>query len=353
MASLWYFPLGLDKKNTLSFLLEIFMVFLLLAGIHKCIISEACNGSWMTTIPKIKVRSESGTFKEGGLRLKGVLRKSSPEKPLVSVITVVLNGERHLEETIRSIVSQSYDNIEYIILDGGSHDRTLEIIRSHDADIDYWISTQDAGIYDAMNKGIQLSRGELINLLNADDYLDSCAINTIVAKYLDKKRPGIVYGDYYLIDEVLGYKTEIKSNLDFWLGMTVSHQAMFVQKGVYASLGSYNTEYQLASDYDFLLRAIKNGVEFVHTGDTIVNRRLHGRGGKNYILSKRETCLINRAYFKNDYVHRMLFYANAVLDTVKLGILRGLQIMLGAGSVKYLLMKYYKTRSIRCYSITG
>jgi glycosyltransferase involved in cell wall biosynthesis len=97
----------------------------------------------------------------GGLRTKGLFKATSPAKPLITVITVVLNGERHLEQAIQSVIKQDYPHIEYVIIDGGSTDGTLDIIRKYEARIDYWVSEPDNGIYDAMNKGIALARGEL------------------------------------------------------------------------------------------------------------------------------------------------------------------------------------------------
>ena len=96
---------------------------------------------------------------EGGLRTQGHRRSSSPEKPLVSVVTPVFNGEGHLEETILSVLNQDYDNIKYIIIHGGSTDGTQAILKKYDDRIDYWISEPDNGIYDAMNKGIRLAKG--------------------------------------------------------------------------------------------------------------------------------------------------------------------------------------------------
>ncbi len=100
---------------------------------------------------------------EGGLRIKGYFKKSFEDKPLISIITVVFNGEKYLEETILSVINQSYDNIEYIIIDGGSTDGTIEIIKKYEDKINYWVSEKDKGIYDAMNKGILLT--------NQDSYL--------------------------------------------------------------------------------------------------------------------------------------------------------------------------------------
>ena len=107
---------------------------------------------------------------EGGLRTQCYFKNSLENKPLVTIITVVFNGEAYLEETIQSVINQTYDNVEYIIIDGGSTDGTLDIIKKYENQIDYWISEKDHGIYDAFNKGISLAQGTLVGIQNADDY---------------------------------------------------------------------------------------------------------------------------------------------------------------------------------------
>ena len=99
-------------------------------------------------------------------------------KPLVSIVTVVYNGENFLEETIKSVINQTYENIEYIIIDGGSTDGTVDIIKKYEDKINYWVSEKDAGIYDAMNKGIEAFKGDYINFLNAgDSYVNNEVLN--------------------------------------------------------------------------------------------------------------------------------------------------------------------------------
>ena len=101
---------------------------------------------------------------EGGLRTKGRVKGTGHNRPMISVITVVLNGERYLEETILSVINQTYKYLEYIIIDGGSTDKTVEIIKKYENQIDYWISQKDNGIGEAFNKGVRLAKGDYINL---------------------------------------------------------------------------------------------------------------------------------------------------------------------------------------------
>ena len=120
---------------------------------------------------------------EGGLRTKGYFKKSYENKPLISIITVVYNGEKHLEETIQSVINQTYDNVEYIIIDGGSTDGTLEIIKKYEDKIDYWVSEKDRGMYNALNKGFSCANGEYLGWLNADDTLFPNAFKDIYAVF--------------------------------------------------------------------------------------------------------------------------------------------------------------------------
>ena len=122
-------------------------------------------------IPKLFLPENSERKTEGGLRMQGYYKKSYKDKPLISVVTVVYNGEKYLDQTIKSVLNQGYDNVEYIVIDGDSRDSTVDIIRKYEEHIDYWVSEPDAGIYDAMNKGASLCSGKYIAFLNADDWL--------------------------------------------------------------------------------------------------------------------------------------------------------------------------------------
>ena len=109
------------------------------------------------------------------------------KKPLISIITVVYNDIENIEETILSVLSQTYDNIEFIVIDGASNDGTVDVIKKYDKKIDYWISEKDGGIFDAMNKGIKLSKGDYINFMNSGDFFTSPDLVNEVAKNLDIK----------------------------------------------------------------------------------------------------------------------------------------------------------------------
>lgn len=134
---------------------------------------------------------------QGGLRLEGFFNRSSPEKPLISVVTVVFNAAAYLEQTIGSVINQTYDNIEYIIIDGASTDGSQEIIKKYESCIFYWLSEPDRGIVDAMNKGVQLSVGDYVLLLHADDYLLASDVIASAVQYLEGRPLIVAYSLYY------------------------------------------------------------------------------------------------------------------------------------------------------------
>jgi len=234
----------------------------------------------------------------GGLRITGAApRQSAPGAPLVSIVTVVCNGAAHIEQAIASVLGQSYRNVEYLVVDGGSTDGTLEIIRRYSDRIDYWISEADSGIYAAMNKGVQLARGELIGLLNADDFYETDALEQLVACCQDNPLPAIYYGDNLVLHDDLQLTYRRHATLRYWLGMSICHQAMFVHREVYRALCGYREDLRFAADYDFLLRAAAVRIPMVHVPAFLVNYRETGLTSLHYVASLAEARRINRDCF--------------------------------------------------------
>jgi len=192
---------------------------------------------------------------EGGLRTKNIIKKSQLDKPLITIITSVLDGEKHLEETIQSVLNQNYQNIEYIIIDGGSTDRTLEIIKRYENRIDYWISKKDGGIYHGFNRGLALSSGEMIGFVNSDDILLQNAIKTLVYYYNKYPKIDFIFGSVKKHWGILhGYKPW---KIFFSWGFYTSHSTgFFIKKEAAKKVGLYNTEFKYSSDYDYFYRMI-------------------------------------------------------------------------------------------------
>ena len=204
---------------------------------------------------------------------------NNKKKPLVSIITVVYNGEKYLEQTIQSVINQSYKNIEYLIIDGGSTDGTLDIIKKYENNISYWISEPDRGLYDAMNKGIKLAKGELIGMINSDDWYEEDAVETMVKAYLNNPQKTIFHADRYDIDEEGNRKIRKFNHSVFkfkYYGMTYNHPSMFITPKEY-NLHLYNIHLRSLSDYQFVLEALlrdKNTLHYINKA--IVNYRLDG-----------------------------------------------------------------------------
>ena len=182
-------------------------------------------------------------------------------QPLVSIITVVLNGERHIEDTIKSVLSQTYNNIEYIVVDGKSSDGTIDIVNKYSSSISHIISEKDDGLYYAMNKGIKIASGEIIGIINSDDYYGHETVSIIVKKYRQYGKKCIYHGSIAILNKQRIPKKNIKKNiksLSFMRsGCTIAHPSVFVPKYIYDNYGNFNTKYRIASDYDFLLRLLK------------------------------------------------------------------------------------------------
>ena len=177
---------------------------------------------------------------EGGLRKKGYFKSKNKKKPLITVITIVLNNYQKLEETILSVINQSYSNIEYIIIDGGSNKKTLNVIRKYDSVVDYWISEKDDGIYDAMNKGCKLALGNGLLFLNSGDKFVGDVINN------STKLPYLLTCKVREENNFI-YKRKISSLKN---GMPTSHQAMVFKN----QKKLYDLTYKISSDYDFYIR---------------------------------------------------------------------------------------------------
>lgn len=238
-------------------------------------------------------------------------------KPLISVVTVCFNSEKTISFSIESILNQTYDNIEYILIDGGSTDKTTSIISSYETAfkkkrISYkWISELDQGIYDAMNKGIGLAKGNLIGLLNSDDWYENNALDEIKNLYNKNDRLSIYVGEMNRINkDEIAYKVNYNNkNISRAIhkAMPINHPASFVQKDVYTKIGLFNIQYKLSADYDFIFRAYNSGISFLFTDKVIVNMRSSGATGQleNLWLTAKEDHLIRK---KNNVKWSNLYY---------------------------------------------
>lgn len=201
----------------------------------------------------MSVKVQIGRKRAGGRRLQAEAGGSQPARPLISVITVTLNAAATLERTIRSVIEQSFDNIEYLIVDGGSTDATLEILSRYDARIDYWISEPDRGIYDAMNKAVGLARGQWLYFLGADDILLDC-LSRVAPLLIDSRC--LYYGDVYMPVRHRLYRGCFSRLKLAWTN--ICQQAIFYPRGAFQHDG-FNLTYPLQADWEFNMRCQRAG----------------------------------------------------------------------------------------------
>lgn len=185
--------------------------------------------------------------------------EKSSSDPMISIVTAVYNGGQYLEKTIKSVVSQDYASVEYIIIDGGSKDDTINIIKKYEENIDYWISEPDKGIADAMNKGISVARGEIITFLNAGDYYINVSVLAYISKWYKREKWWWAYG---LANFLLDYKETIFRQkyrpFKRWKYYYITqncHQATFFRRELFQVVGSYILDNSLFFDVDFFIRA--------------------------------------------------------------------------------------------------
>ena len=234
----------------------------------------------------------------------------------VSIITVCFNSEKTIERTIKSVFDQTYKNIEYIIIDGVSTDKTLEIIdryRDQFKDRLKVVSEKDDGIYFAMNKGIALSAGTLIGIINSDDWYEVNAVQKMVNAYeSNHKNPlTVYYGNTGVIRDEQSISLS-KSDHNRLEDEMISHPSCFITKEAYDNLGAYNTKYTSVADYDLMLRYKRSGiVDFVYVNEHIANFTLGGMSstGKAYI----DLLRLKMNYKKIGYVKGNIDIAKAKL----------------------------------------
>ncbi len=211
------------------------------------------------------------------------------QKYLLSVITVVKNDQRNIQKTIKSIISQKKNNIEYIVIDGKSEDNTLKEVKKFKRNIDLILSEKDDGIYSAMNKGIKFAKGEIIVFCNSGDFFYKNSFKKIL-KLFKKENFDFVFGTVlrnYTKNKILKYGFDfdrIKYNFDFATSHTTG---FFLKKKIYKKIGNYNTKFKISADYDLYFRLYKGNFIGGYTSkkDKIGNVASGGYSSKRTFLS--------------------------------------------------------------------
>jgi glycosyltransferase involved in cell wall biosynthesis len=218
----------------------------------------------------------------------------------ISIITATYNSAKTLEFCVNSVINQTYDNIEYIIIDGNSKDKTKSIIKEAADKYEYikWVSEPDKGIYDALNKGVEQATGDVVGFVHSDDYLAKDTIITDIVESFKTKQVDGVYGDLHYVsfknpDVVVrnwisqSFKTKLLSR-----GWMPAHPTLFLKRHVYLEKGVFNLDYKIAADYDFILRVFKTErYNFHYLPKVITKMRVGGasnRSLKSIIQKTRE-----------------------------------------------------------------
>ena len=216
----------------------------------------------------------------------------------VSIITITYNSEATLKDTIESVVNQSYNDIEYIIVDGKSTDNTLSIIESYKDKISKVISEIDKGLYDALNKGIALATGDLIGIIHSDDFYTNNFVIEKIVKSIEENNSDAVYADLYYVDKLdtnkifRKWKSGSYKHGMFLNGWMPPHPTFFAKRSCYEKFGSFNLSFVSAADYELMLRFIhKHKIKLAYLPEFIIKMRVGGKSNvslKNRIRANNE-----------------------------------------------------------------
>ncbi len=216
----------------------------------------------------------------------------------VSIITAALNNHSTIEDTIQSVLTQKYENVEYIIVDGGSSDGTVKIVQKYQDKIAKWTSESDKGIYHALNKGLKMSTGDIIGFLHADDvYAHSMVIDWVVSRIMNCNTDSC-YGDLQYV-----HKKDINKTIRYWKscyytegifrkGWMPPHPTFFVKREVFDKYGHFNTDFKIAADYEYMLRVLeRNKITTHYIPEVLVKMRTGGKSNrslKNLLIKSSE-----------------------------------------------------------------
>jgi glycosyltransferase involved in cell wall biosynthesis len=207
----------------------------------------------------------------------------------LSIITVTLNSARHVRQAIESVLEQDVDNLQYIIIDGQSSDDTLAIIESYREAFGprlLVVSEKDAGLYDAMNKGLALATGDVIGILNSDDRYQPGALAAVAEKFATEDAD-IVYGDVQMVADGESWISRGDAS-GMRRQMSIDHPGSFVHRAAYERWGRFDTKYRFAADYEFLLRCYLGNARFVRLDRVVARFEYGGKSSRSFDIRRRE-----------------------------------------------------------------
>lgn len=256
-------------------------------------------------------------FKRGGYVLKN--GREALQNPLISVITVNFQGGAQLEDTIQSVLNQSYQNIEYIIIDGGSTDNSLEILKKYESDIDYWLSEPDKGIYDAMNKGLGLASGRFLIFMNCGDkFFSKNVVSSVFQNFPESTTPQkVIYGDWEVRypkgKSRIGHAGNVE---DLWKGSQFCHQSVFIDSS-YHKTNLYNLKQPIVADFEFFHSAWKDKQSFKKIDEIVSSIDAGGISDRSRIdVIKGWWQIVDKGF------HINLYYSARILREVLVGFIK-------------------------------
>ena len=255
---------------------------------------------------------------------------------LFSIITVCRNSAETIRETFDSILSQSCEDYEYLVIDGDSTDGTKEIVQEYELKFEgrmRWVSEPDKGIYDAMNKGIRMARGDYLNFMNAGDSFIGDALEKTRQWMLAHPQADVYYGITRLVNQK-GEESHLRRFHHSLIpqGCMICHQSIFTKASLFQQIGVYRTQFRIAADYDFYLRAMLRQASFCPMDVMVVNYREDGLSGCNLDLVEEETqrIMVEQGCLKATSLKRtrQLKKLHKALDTMAFACWHGIRFML-------------------------
>jgi glycosyltransferase involved in cell wall biosynthesis len=242
------------------------------------------------------------------------LHKDIKSLPLVSIITIVYNNVKYIKDSIQSVLSQDYARLEYVVIDGGSTDGTVEIIEEYRDQISVFMSEPDKGIYDALNKGIQYSSGEVVGILHSGDLF--CDENVVSASIQQMRDTGseFCFSDLVIVDDVSGrivryYMAHYFKRWMFRIGWMPPHPTTFINKSLFDEFGLYSTDYMIVGDYDFFVRIFfRREINWTYLNRVTVKMRSGGASNSGFSGKKLIIDEINRSLKSNHVWSLSLFH---------------------------------------------
>jgi len=280
---------------------------------------------------------------EGGRYQRDPRKTTASGHPLVTIVTIALNKKAGLGRTAESVKKQMYDNIEHIVIDGGSTDGSVDLLRSLDDSIDHWISEPDSGIAAAFNKGIGLANGDLVAFLNAGDWYEPDAVAAICQAYVQHPGSDVICGAIRLRNPDSSALVCLSDPSRVEEESSVYHPAVFVKRSAFTNIGMFDEHYLYAMDYELMLRFKRRGAKFLSITAVIANMNLDGVSYKHWYSGLSEVRQARAVYFPSYDVlirHWIAVIKNLAARTLKMTGLSGV----------YRFYWYNRNESIRKHS---